>query len=425
MRFGSRPAALRPTLWPIMTPDPDSVAFADSVQKLAQTGEFNPFELLAGETAFHSLFLAPLSPGLAAAIQQFQADGNGPLAAVVAQFVAQGLEQGEAAKRASEIFQAARGMLVVVLASDHGPLAIPQFFFGALDDGFRQQAVATLGPQFAWKEPVAEALVALTATAQHGASGPTLIAGPGLTVAQGNVRDYWLDLGERLVAASERGFAVAVGGQDGRAADFAFWIGSAIENVPSLPEQIPLNEDEIRLAARCHLLAGHGPRAAALLNHLLHEDADPDALAESAVHLTEAACAVGQGAPVGEWLAGFIPRFEEMFGTCYELRLAAFKALTSSLAPVDAVVAAAKTLIAANRKSAKLDLTREPLWRVLVPVVESDLLDTAAAAQLAGLEPYIVAKRLDAGTFPCVRDGERVRVPRAALETWQAVMALL
>lgn len=390
-------------------PDPipaDMAAFAGEIQQLAQQGNFNPFSLLAGETAFHSVFLAPLSPALTGAIRQFLADGTGPLGDVVRQFQSQGLAPVEAAARARELFGAARGVLVVVLVGDHGVMTVPHLFFGVLDAAMREQTVAACGPEFPYRNQLAQALEELEGKARRGVEGTALVAGPGAAAG------YWRDLGERLLDGVDTGMFSKL---NERQADLAHWTGSALETER-------LDDAGILVAARCHLLAGDGPRAAAFLDRLLHDDADADALAELAVKLVEATCASGQPREVGDWLAAFLPRFEERFGVCYELRLAAFTTAVAGLRPVEAQVAAARLLSAANRKAARMDLTREPLWRVTVPVPAEDLLDTAAAAAALDKDAAFVVKRLDQGTIPTVHQGEQVRIPRPALLAWQAIM---
>jgi hypothetical protein len=93
--------------------------------------------------------------------------------------------------------------------------------------------------------------------------------------------------------------------------------------------------------------------------------------------------------------------------------------------PGERLVEAADALVAANRKSARQDLTREPIWRVTV--APGNLLDTTAAAEVIGRTPAFVAKRLEQGTIPFHRsvvDGQsdQVRIPEGALRAWLAVM---
>lgn len=393
-------------------PDPlpaDMASFAGEIQELAQKGNFNPFSLLAGTSTFHSVFIAPLSPSLTAAIQQFQSDGTGPLSDVVRQFQSQGLAPVEAATRARELFSAARGVLVVVLVGDHGVMTVPHLFFGVLDAAVRAQTVTACGPEFPAREALAKALDELETKARRGVGGTALVAGPGVTAG------YWLELGEHLLDGLDSGLFSRL---NERQVDLAFWIASALEGQR-------LDDAGMLVAIRCHMLAGDGAHAATLLDRLLHDDADAEALAELVDKLVTITCARGESFAMGDWLAAFVTRFESLFGTCYELRLAAFTATVAAMRPVEQQVAAAQSLMAANRKSARLDLTREPLWRVTVPVQSDDLLDPAAAAALLGKDVAFIVKRLDQGVMPTVQQGEQVRIPRPALVAWQAVMAAI
>ena len=113
-------------------PADDMSAFAGEIQKMAQSGSFNPFSLIAGETRFHSVFLAPFSPTLREHIGRFLADGTGPLEDVAKSLQQQGASAVEAQTQARNMFAAAQGMLVVVMAGDHGLSTIPQLNFGHL-----------------------------------------------------------------------------------------------------------------------------------------------------------------------------------------------------------------------------------------------------------------------------------------------------
>jgi hypothetical protein len=398
-------------------PDPipaDLSAFAGEIDKLAQSGGFNPFALLAGQTAFHSVFIAPFSPSLESAIARFLADGTGPLADIGKAFQQQGAAPAEASQQARAMFAAAQGMLVVVQVGDHGPTTIPQLHFGGIDETFCAHALAACGEQFPAKDALRAALADLRAKAQGGTTWPALIAGPG---AGSNLVAYWEELGDALVDGLDQG-----AGQGGleRLRDLAHWVARAL---PACGKA--LKEDAILVAVRCHLAADEAAQGQALLAGLLSEDADADHLAELVVHLADAAIRQGQGAASGLWLADFVPRFETLFGTCYELRLAAFKLAAAAGAAEPVMLAAAAGLMGANRKSARQDLTREPLWRVTA-ADPGELLDTAAAAALLERSPTFIAKRLEQGTIPTVRrlenGNEVVRLPRPALLAWKAIM---
>lgn len=395
----------------------DMNAFAGEIQKLAQTGGFNPFAMLTGETRFHSVFLAPFSPSLRESVARFLADGTGPLADVVKAFQQQGASAVEAAQQARQMFAAAQGMLVVVMASDHGLSTIPQLNFGHLEESYCEHAVKACGEGFPAAKELGTALGELRAKALGGTGWPGLIAGP---AAGSNLLGYWLGLAALLVEGLDEGFLSLSGGGNDRLRDLAHWIGAGAAATGK-----PLDEDGAVLVARCHLVAGEAEAAALHLDRRLHEDADADALAELVAHLADTAIKQGVPAPAAQWLALFVPKFEALFGTCYELRLAAFKLLAACSSPAERLLLAAEALFAANRKSARQDLTREPIWRVVGE--PGPLLDTGAAAELIKRSPAFVAKRLEQGTIPSHRaqqpgQPDQVRIPETALRAWLAVM---
>jgi hypothetical protein len=401
-----------------MAPPPDDMsAFAGEIQKLAQSGGFNPFSLIAGESRFHSVFLAPFSPSLRSHIAQFLADGTGPLEEVARLLQQQGAPAAEAQAQARQMFNAAQGMLVTVMAGDHGLSTIPQLNFGHLEDAYCDHAVKACGANFPAAQELRGALSELKAKAMGGTGWPGLIAGPG---AGSKVDGYWLGLAAQLVEGLDDGFASLSGAGIERIRDLAHWIGAGVRDSSK-----QLDEDAAVLAARCHLVAGEAEAAAACLERLLNEDADADALAELVVHLSDTAIRQGIPVPAAAWLDAFIPKFEALFGTCYELRIARFKLLAAMAAPQDRLLAAADDLAKANRKSARQDLTREPIWRVVVD--PGATLDTAAAADLIGKPATFIAKRLEQGTIPFHRhvttgQPDQVRLPEAALRAWLAVM---
>lgn len=399
-------------------PAPDDMsAFAGEIQKLAQSGSFNPFSLIAGETRFHSVFLAPFSPSLTSHIAQFLADGTGPLEEVAKSLQAQGLTAADAQAQARQMFTAAQGMLVVVMAGDHGLSTIPQLNFGHLEDAYCDHAVQACGANFPAAQELRGALGELKAKAMGGTGWPGLIAGPGVG---GKLDHYWLGLAAQLVEGLDEGFASLSGAGFERIRDLAHWVGAGVRDSSK-----QLDEDAAVLTARCHLVAGEAEAAAGCLEHLLTADADADALAELVVHLSDTAIRQGIPVPAATWLDAFIPKFEKLFGTCYELRIARFKLLAAMAAPQERLLAAADDLAKANRKSARQDLTREPIWRVVVD--PGTTLDTAAAAEVISKNAAFVAKRLEQGTIPFHRQAvagqpDQVRIPEGALKAWLAVM---
>jgi len=183
---------------------------------------------------------------------------------------------------------------------------------------------------------------------------------------------------------------------------------------------LALDDDQRLGLARCLLLGGEDTGVTEMLDALLHDDADPEAMVELGAHAAEHALAAGRAEGFSRWIEGYIPRFEAVFGVCYELRLLAFKLLAACPSTSERLLAGAQALIQANRKSARQDLSREPLWQVTGP--PGELLDTATAAQRCGRSPAFIAKRLEARALPWCQQGEQVRIPALALAAWQAVM---
>jgi len=399
-----------------MTDQDDLAALTGDISRLAQTGSFNPFALIAGEDRFHSLFLAPFSPALREGITRFIVDGGGSLSEVVKVFQANGAALAEAQESARRMFTAARAMLVVVMAGDHGVTTIPQLFFGSLDDSFCAHALKACGERFSSGAELTAALHQLRARLQAGAAWPQTVAGPR---SQGGGQAYWSELARLLIGGIDGGMLPA--GSLERLRDLAHWAAAAGYALPPGGAG-GHTAQQVRLL----LIAGEEQGACAALDQLLSAQADADALAELAVHLADAALARGQLQAAASWLAAFTPRFEAFFGPCYELRLAAFRLLAGAASAAPALLAGAASLLAANRKSARQDLTREPIWRV-VAANPGRLLDTTEAAALIGRSTTFLAKRLEHRTIPWHRSaeaaaGEQLRLPEQALLAWKTVM---
>lgn len=399
-----------------MTNQDDLMALTGDITRLAQQGNFNPFSLIAGENRFHSLFLAPFSPALSQAITRFRADGTGPLEDVVRVFQSKGASAADALQQARQMFAAAQAMLVVVMAGDHGPSTIPQLFFGQLDDNFFAHALKACGDGFPAGPAFTSALTDLRSRHAGGATWPALFSGAG---APPGPAAYWDDVGRMLIHGLDGG--VMPGTSIDRLRDLAHWAAAGRIAVPG-----PLPAPTALQIIRLQVLAGEEQAAAARLDDQLSEDADADALVELVIHLADAALARQDPLPTTRWITAFIDRFEAIFGVTYELRLASFRLHAGADSPPPAMLSAAALLIAANRKSARQDLTREPIWRVVIsePGV---LLDTTAAAAAVGRSTTFLAKRLESRTIPYHRrsdaqQGEQVRVPEQALMAWKAVM---
>jgi hypothetical protein len=375
---------------------------ARELEGLIAQGGADPFTLLAGQWSFHSCFLAPFSPAFAELRRQFLVDGGGPLAEMAVQLRQQGLAPAEAAERARQIVEHAQGLLVAVLAGDHGVATVPQPFFGHLSPDFCDHAAQAVGTH---AQAFRAALAQLPAAAAQG--WPHAVAGP---ARSGDVRGYWLELGHGLAEALE-----TVGGRgDGRLADLGHWVGSA---VATLAVQGLDAEDEAMLA-RCHLVCGETGPATARIAACAAAGGE-EAVIELLDALATATVQRGGDPAAADWLAGTGLDLAARLGCAYDAALALVRVRAAA---GEAMVAEAiDALLAANRKLARQALTREPLWQVTC-AEPGELLDTAAAAQLVGRSPAFISKRLEARTIPFhARDGQ-VRLPRAALAAWQAAM---
>jgi hypothetical protein len=396
--------------------------FAGEIQRLAASGNFNPFALLAGASSFHSVFLAPLTPALVAGIRQFLADGSGPLAGTLASLQSQGLDAAAAREHARRMFQNAQGMCVAVVASDAGVASVPQLFFGTLDESWRghaAQAVASIIPD---RDGFARALRTLADHAAKGRRWPALIGGPEAEPAPGQAAAaatlaYWLELAAGVVATGSSSLA----GPPERLADLAFWAGTAV--VEQMAAGAAVEADDLAAVVRCLLLGGaHGPAAGALASLAGIKDAvEAEELLELCQALVDALLRARQPAVGAAWFAANREKLAAATDAGYELALMQFRLQAAAAAPAADLLATAALLFARDRKSARNDLAREPLWAVLVDDPGA-LLDTAAAAAAIGRSTTFVVKRLELGTIPQVKKDGQVRLPEAALLAWKAVM---
>lgn len=375
----------------------DLQAMAEEFQALLKAGGGHPLGWLAGQWSFHSCFLAPYTPAFAAARQQFLVDGGGPLSVLVDQLRAQGLGVEAAVQAARQLLAAAQGLCVMVLASEHGVLGIPQPWFGTLEPRWREGAVQVLAEHF--RAPAAAALGEL---ARRDARWPRAVAGP--ACRDGDLAAYWLDLAHGVAQAAESFPAHA----DARCADLGHWAAAAVAALA--PPHLEVADHAV--LARCHLLAGEfasaGERLRACLGH------DDEAVLELLDAYAAAAAARGGDAEAARWLEAH----GGDLGCPYDVAWA--KLRIAAAAGSEAIGPAVDALIAADRKLARQALMREPIWRVTAE--PGALLDTGAAAELLQRSPAAVAKRLDAGTIPyCEREGQR-RLPQRALLAWKAAL---
>jgi len=396
-------------------PDPDDAdlaGFAGEIQKLAGAGGFDPFAMFNAAQGFHSVFLAPFSPALTAARSRFLEHGDGPLSGAVEALRSQGsLSRDEALARARSMFQAAQGMCVVVLAGEQGVSTIPQLFFGHLSPEWCQHAVAACGADFPAKEPLARALRELGAGALQGRTWPALVAGPECGT---ELLGYWLDLASGLVASQEQ---LLRPGAD-RLGDLGHWVAEA---VTLLSRGQTLDSDDLQALAQCRIAASEWLPAATVIEQAIQAGLADEDLVELIGQWSACAARLGAGHAAATWLDGRIAAFEERLGPSYDLARAVFALLAAAMAPSAELIAAAERLIARDRKSARHDLTREPLWAV-VRSDPGELLDTVQAAALINRSTTFVARRLEQGTLPSHRQNEVLRIPKDALLAWKAVL---
>lgn len=384
----------------------DPADIARELEGFLKSGGLDPGALIAGEWSFHSAFLAPFTPTFAAARETFLRDGSGPLAATVGQLQGQGLAPAEAAATARQMLESAQGLLVAVVAGDHGVSTLPQPFFGHLDPGWRDGASRVLGPQF--QAPFVAALESLAQ--RSSAAWPDTVAGPALA---GDLAAYWLELAHGCASAVE-----STGPQaqvDGRTADLALWVVSAIGALR--PE---LDGDDHVALVRCAIAAGRLEGACAGIAACAAAGGE-DAVIELLDTLAVATCRCGGDPAVEAWLGGEGMALAAGLGCAYDGALARLRVVAAAGAGEDRLRPAVDALFTANRKLARQALTREPIWQVTV-ADPGELVDTATAADLLGRSTTFVSKRLEARTIPLyARDGQ-VRLPRRTLLAWKSAL---
>jgi len=383
---------------------------AGEIQKLTAQGQFDPFALFAGQTRFHSIFLAPFSPALSEARERFLADGTGPLAHISDLFQKQGASPAEALQSARAMFSAAQGMCVVVLGNDQGVDTIPQLFFGHLEDAYLDQVVGLCGEKFPDPTALRAALAELRRRAQAKAGFPALHAG-----AEADTIPYWSGLADDLVAGLDGGLAHPA---PERLRDLAAWIAAAHAAIEASGAMV--ESTALPAVLRCQALAGEVEPAFARLERGIGTIEDED-LVQLLMQLGDVAIARGRAPAAAAWWQRLLPALLAAYPASYDLLLARFKVLAAAQVEPAALVAAADALVKANRKNARHDLGREPIWRVAAED-PGELLDTAQAAELVGRSPSFIAKRLEAGTIPVHRQGEQVRIPKRGLLAWKAVV---
>jgi hypothetical protein len=173
--------------------------------------------------------------------------------------------------------------------------------------------------------------------------------------------------------------------------------------------------------ARCCFAAGDLERGGAVIERLAAGGLDGEDVVELVHHFAQAALRVQTPAVAAAWLERRLPSLEQAIGRSYDLMLALFKLHAAAQAPSEILLTTAHALAERDKKSFRHDLTREPLW-IVREADPGELLETADAAAVIGRSPNFVAKRLEQGTMPCHRSGDRLRIPAKALSAWKAVM---
>lgn len=390
---------------------PDDLHFAHEIDRLAAQGDFNPFSLVVGEPVFHSVFLAPLTASLEADVQRFLDRGEGPLADLVERLRKQGEVDPVAAARA--IIGTVNGVLVVVLEGDHGIGTLPFLFHGSLVEDYRRHVIGSCGEKFPDPKGLADALLELERQAQGGSRWPALVAGPRRGA---DPTAHWQGLGRATVATLRE--SIFPGGRE-RLTDLAFWCQSALALLLAGRQ---LRGPEALDLVRLQLLAGAIQAAGDGMLTLIEAGAvEEEEAAELLAGFVDGSIRAQHETEAAAWLEASLARIDARLGSSYETALACFRLHAAAGATAATLIPAAARLAQRNRKAMRQDLTREPVWAVRAAIA-GDLLETATAAEAVGLPVQQVAKRLEKGTIPSCRDGDRLRIPQRPLQAWKAVM---
>ena len=392
---------------------PESDDIAKAFNELTGQADFDPMRmmagLMAGKARFHSVFLAPFTPTFAESRARYLADGSGPLASIADELGRQGAPDPAAAAR--QMLAAAQGMCVVVIALDHAVTTVPQLFFGHLPPELRQQMVDACGPEFPEREDLAAGLAQLAERIQRN-RWPALVAGPALGEDLGS---YWLELAAALLEGLDGGM---MGPGRERSADLAWWVSQGVLITRAGGS---IDADDLELLARVQLFAGDAAAAGQGIDALIRAGgADEETVIELLGSFVEGAIAAGQAEKAAAWLAGQREAWDALLGGLYDLPLALLRLQAAAGVGSAELVATARLLATVDRKAARNDLTKEPIWQVVGE--PGTLLDTAQAAERIGRSTSFVAKRLEGKTIPWCRSAEQVRLPERALDAWKAVM---
>jgi hypothetical protein len=401
-------------------PGDDAADFANEFQH-AVDGGFNPFSLLTGALQLRAVFLAPLSPSLAEGIARFQAQGDGPLAGLVQQFIAGGLAPAEARARLSEMLAAANGVLVTILGHDQGVQALPQLFFGRIDGPFIEHAVATATQQVPEQAETLRGLMRQLAVRSASAQDFTGLYASSDADADADATAFWSELAADFLTGLDEGI---LPGGDSAQKDLAFWIAAGLSSLNAQGRE--LGGEDILAAARCLLLADELTAAGNAIDALLDQfEPEEETLHRLLSELVRSAIVVGRPAEAAALLERHRATIGLLVSSRYEIELLRFRALAAAASEPAVLLAAAQALAKADRKSARHDLNREALWAVPPQVDGGEALDVAQAAAHLDRSINFVAKRLETGTLPSsLRDGVVV-IPARALDAWRAVAEAL
>ena len=386
--------------------------FANQFQQMTGVGGFNPMSLITGHRSWHSVFLAPFTPSLSKAIEQYLRSGDGPLLpSVEAMAKESGKTLDEIAGQARQVFSAAQGMCVVVLADDQGLSTLPQLFFGHLEPDYCKQIVESCGPALPNRELLGDAIERLRTLSQSGETWPALVAS-----AEGteDVSEYWSDILDQLIHSMDEGLLM---GGVAPLRDLAFWAAAGLR----LSNE-ELDGDELYASTRALTLSGDVAAACECASQMLsdYEPEDED-LARMLEALLAAALAERATADLRKLLKDQAQACNEILGGSYELARVRFQAAVADQAPTMELIHLAEELQSADKRSFRHDLGREPLWQVAV-AEPGELLDTNAAADRLDRSIHFVAKRLENASIPVWSDGEQLRIPQTSLDTWKTVM---
>ena len=384
--------------------------------------DFDPLAMFAGLAAggsrVQAVFLGPPPPSLQAQVRQLLTDGTGPLTSLEEQFRRQGSQ--DPAGELRRMFSAAQGVCVVVVARDHGLVAIPQLWFGSLESSEVDRLVAGCADQAGDSAELRRVVSAIPPRAWPGA----LATLDGAMTDPGTTREAWLAIAAGVVQASQSALIdlAAEGTGSGpreRLADLAWWTAEALA---ALAVEAP-GEDPVlgaELEVRCRLLTGEVVTAGQALDRLA-AGGNADDLGEVLAAFVDIVRRSPQASAAAVWLAERLPVWDAQLGEPYETAQALFRLQVATQRPTAELLASSALMAQRNRKSMRQDLTREPIWEVID--ASGVLLDPAEAAQLAQRSTVAMVKRMESGTVPWTRKEGMVRIPAQALESWLAILA--